>query len=156
MKFVALMMLKVNLQNFWEYKLKKLKKFDLLKVKEKLKMQESICDLNSVEADSQKCQTIQSELEQLLDEYNSKVDETAVNAFISNRRLMHKMLDQKEVLLNRLEFLENEKQSIIRQVAHSKVKSDTYHTRQAELKKRIKTERLKKNDDNFGQLKRQK
>jgi len=156
MKFAALMTLKVNLQNCWEHKLKKLKKFDLLKVKEKLKMQESICDLNTVEADSQKCQTIQNELEQLLDAYNSNVDETAVNAFISNRHLMHKMLDQKEVVLNRLEFLENEKQAIIRQVAHSKVKSDTYHTRQAELKKRIKTERLKKNDDDFGQLKRQK
>ena len=134
--------------------MKKLKKFDLLKVKEKLKMQESICDLNSVETDSQKCQTIQNELEQLLDEYNSKVDETAVNAFISNRHLMHKMLDQKEVMQNRLEFLEHEKQALIRQVAHSKVKSDTYNARRAELEKRIKTESLKKNEENLGQLKR--
>ena len=46
--------------------MKKLKKFDLLQVKEKLKMQESISDLNAVEADSQKCQLIQNELEQLL------------------------------------------------------------------------------------------
>ena len=102
--------------------MKKLKKFDLLQVKEKLKMQESISDLNAVEADSQKCQLIQNELEQLLDEYNSKVEEIAVNSFISDRHLMHKMLDQKEVMLNRLEFLENEKQAIIRQVAYSKVK----------------------------------
>ena len=106
--------------------MKKLKKFDLLQVKEKLKMQESISDLNAVEADSQKCQLIQNELEQLLDEYNSKVEEIAVNSFISDRHLMHKMLDQKEVMLNRLEFLENEKQAIIRQVAYSKVKSDIY------------------------------
>ena len=47
--------------------MKKLKKFDLLQVKEKLKMRESISDLNAVEADAQKCQAIQSELEQLLD-----------------------------------------------------------------------------------------
>lgn len=117
-------------------------------------MQESISDLNSVEADSQKCQTIQSELEQLLDEYNSKVEETAVNSFISNRHLLHKMLDQKEVMLNRLEFLENEKQAIIRQVAHSKVKSDVYQKKQAELKKQIQNELLQKNEDSLGKFKR--
>ena len=132
--------------------MKKLKKFDLLQVKEKLKMQESISDLNAVEADSQKCQLIQNELEQLLDEYNSKVEEIAVNSFISDRHLMHKMLDQKEVMLNRLEFLENEKQAIIRQVAYSKVKSDIYQRKQTELKE-IKSELLKKNEDSSAKLK---
>ena len=66
---------------------------------------------------------------------------------------MHKMLDQKEVMLNRLEFLENEKQAIIRQVAYSKVKSDIYQRKQAELKREIKSEHLKKNEDSSAKLK---
>lgn len=134
--------------------MKKLKKFDLLQVKEKLKMRESISDLNAVEADAQKCQAIQSELEQLLDEYNSKVEEIAVNSFISNRYIMHKMLDQKEIMLNRLEFLENEKQAIIRQVTHSKVRSDIFQRKKGELKRHIKNELLKKNEDSSAKLKR--
>ena len=142
------------MQNFWEHEVKKLKKFDLLQVKEKLKMQESISDLNAVEADSQKCQLIQNELEQLLDEYNSKVEEIAVNSFISDRYIMHKMLDQKEIMLNRLEFLENEKQAIIRQVTHSKVRSDIFQRKKGELKRHIKNELLKKNEDSSAKLKR--
>ena len=117
-------------------------------------MRESISDLNAVEADAQKCQAIQSELEQLLDEYNSKVEEIAVNSFISNRYIMHKMLDQKEIMLNRLEFLENEKQAIIRQVTHSKVKSDIFQRKKGELKRHIKNELLKKNEDSSAKLKR--
>ena len=126
--------------------MKKLKKFDLLQVKEKLKMQESISDLNAVEADSQKCQLIQNELEQLLDEYNSKVEEIAVNSFISDRHLMHKMLDQKEVMLNRLEFLENEKSVILEEVTKSQVKRELFVKKQAELKKQLLNERINKDD----------
>ena len=41
-----------QLKELLEHKLKKLKKFDLLQIKEKLKMQKSICDLNGLEADA--------------------------------------------------------------------------------------------------------
>ena len=39
---------------------------------------------------------------------------------------MHKMLDQKEVLLNRLEFLENEKSVILEEVTKSQVKREIF------------------------------
>lgn len=127
--------------------MKKLKKFDLLQIKEKLKMQKSICDLNGLEADSEKCHEIKNELQKLLEEYNSNVDKIGVNSFISKRHLMQKMLDQKEVMLNRLEFLENEKSVVLEEVTKSQVKREIFIKKQAEVKKQLRNERIKKNDD---------
>jgi hypothetical protein len=127
--------------------LKKLKKFDLLQIKEKLKMQKSICDLNGLEADTEKCQKISNELQMLLEEYNSNVEKIGVNSFKTARHLMHKMLDQKEVLLNRLEFLENEKSVILEEVTKSQVKREIFIKKQAEVKKKLRSERINKNDD---------
>ena len=126
--------------------MKKLKKFDLLQIKEKLRMQKSICDLNGLEADTEKCQKISNELQKLLEEYNSNVNKIGVNSFISKRHLMHKMLDQKEVILNRLEFLENEKSVILEEVTKSQVKRELFVKKQAELKKQLLNERINKDD----------
>ena len=127
--------------------MKKLKKFDLLQIKEKLKMQKSICDLNGLEADAEKCQKMTNELQKLLEEYNSNIDKIGVNSFISKRRLMHKMLDQKEVMLNRLEFLENEKSVILDEVTKSQVKREIFVKKQTAVKKQLQNERINKNDD---------
>ena len=129
--------------------MKKLKKFDLLQIKEKLKMQQSICDLNGLEADTEKCNKINNELQILLEEYNSNVDKIGVNSFKSNRHLMHKMLDQKEVMLNRLEFLENEKSVILEEVTKSQVKREIFIKKRAEVKKQLKNERINKKDNSL-------
>ena len=65
-------------------------------------MQKSICDLNGLEADTEKCQKISNELQKLLEEYNSNVNKIGVNSFI-RKDINAKMLDQK-VILNRLNF----------------------------------------------------
>ena len=109
-------------------------------------MQKSICDLNGLEADAEKCQKMTNELQKLLEEYNSNIDKIGVNSFISKRRLMHKMLDQKEVILNRLEFLENEKSVILEEVTKSQVKRELFVKKQAELKKQLLNERINKDD----------
>ena len=127
--------------------MKKLKKFDLLQIKEKLKMQKSICDLNGLEADAEKCQKMTNELQKLLEEYNSNIDKIGVNSFISKRRLMHKILDQKEVMLNRLEFLENEKSVILDEVTKSQVKREIFVKKQTAAKKQLQNERITKDDD---------
>ena len=127
--------------------MKKLKKFDLLQIREKLKMQKSICDLNGLEADAEKCQKMTNELQKLLEEYNSNIDKIGVNSFISKRRLMHKILDQKEVMLNRLEFLENEKSVILDEVTKSQVKREIFVKKQTAAKKQLHNERINKNDD---------
>ena len=143
-----------NSQNFWGSKLKKLKKFDLLQIKEKLKMQKSISDLRNIEADSEKCHKIENELQNLLADYNSKVDKIGVNSFISNRYLMHKMLDQKAVMLNRLEFLENEKSILLDEMTKSKVKKDVLKKKQAELNNKLRNETVTKNENSFSSIRK--
>ena len=110
-------------------------------------MQKSICDLNGLEADAEKCQKMTNELQKLLEEYNSNIDKIGVNSFISKRRLMHKILDQKEVMLNRLEFLENEKSVILDEVTKSQVKREIFVKKQTAAKKQLQNERINRNDD---------
>ena len=154
MKFVVMRLRISNSQNFWGSKLKKLKKFDLLQIKEKLNMQKSISDLRNIEADSEKCHKIENELQNLLADYNSKVDKIGVNSFISNRYLMHKMLDQKAVMLNRLEFLENEKSILLDKMTKSKVKKDVLKKKQAELYNKLRNEIVTKNENSFSSIRK--
>ena len=154
MKFAVMRLRNSNSQNFWGSKLKKLKKFDLLQIKEKLKMQKSISDLRNIEADSEKCHKIENELQNLLADYNSKVDKIGVNSFISNRYLMHKMLDQKAVMLNRLEFLENEKSILLDEMTKSKVKKDVLKKKQAELNNKLRNEIVTKNENSFSSIRK--
>ena len=101
------------------YNLKELKKYNLLQVKEKLKRQKSINELTQLEADADKCQTINRELDRLLSENHALIEEIGVQSFVSNRRLMQKMFDQKEVISNRLEFLDKEKLAVLAEVKKS-------------------------------------
>ena len=71
--------------------MKKLKKFDLLQIKETLKMQKSISHLKNIEADSEKCHKIENELQNLPADYNSKVDKTGVNSFFGNSTLPQRL-----------------------------------------------------------------
>ena len=50
------------------------------------------------------------------------IEEIGVQSFVSNRRLMQKMYDQKEVISNRLEFLDNEKLAVLAEVKKSNAK----------------------------------
>ena len=117
-------------------------------------MQKSISDLRNIEADSEKCHKIENELQNLLADYNSKVDKIGVNSFISNRYLMHKMLDQKAVMLNRLEFLENEKSILLDEMTKSKVKKDVLKKKQAELNSKLRNEIVTKNENSFSSIRK--
>ena len=117
-------------------------------------MQKSISHLKNIEADSEKCHKIENELQNLLADYDSKVDKIGVNSFISNRYLMHKMLDQKAVMLNRLEFLENEKSILLDEMTKSKVKKDVLKKKQAELNSKLRNEIVTKNENSFSSIRK--
>ena len=119
-------------------------------------MQKSISHLKNIEADSEKCHKIENELQNLLADYDSKVDKIGVNSFISNRYLMHKMLDQKAVMLNRLEFLENEKSILLDEMTKSQVKKDVLKKKQAELNSKLRNEIVNKNENSFSSFRRDK
>ena len=136
------------------YNLKELKKYTLLQVKEKLKRQKSINELSQLEADAEKCQTINRELDRLLSENHALIEEIGVQSFVSNRRLMQKMFDQKEVISNRLEFLDREKLAVLAEVRKSTTKDDIVERKKSKIKKQAQDTLFKKQDENLRVFKR--
>ena len=133
--------------------MKELKKYHLLQVKEKLKRQKSINELNQLEADSKKCETIKKELNRLLSENHAVIEEIGVQSFVSNRRLMQKMLEQKQVISNRLEFLDKEKSVVLSDVKRSNAKEEIVERKKSEVKKRVQDSYFKKQDENRSPFK---
>ena len=136
------------------YNLKELKKYNLLQVKEKLKRQKSINELTQLEADADKCQTINRELDRLLSENHALIEEIGVQSFVSNRRLMQKMFDQKEVISNRLEFLDKEKLAVLAEVKKSATKEEIVERKKSKIKKQAQDTLFKKQDENLRVFKR--
>lgn len=134
--------------------MKELKKYNLLQVKEKLKRQKSINELTQLEADADKCQTINRELDRLLSENHALIEEIGVQSFVSNRRLMQKMFDQKEVISNRLEFLDKEKLAVLAEVKKSTAKDEIVERKKSKIKKQAQDTLLKKQDENLRVFKR--
>ena len=134
--------------------MKELKKYNLLQVKEKLKRQKSINELTQLEADADKCQTINRELDRLLSENHALIEEIGVQSFVSNRRLMQKMFDQKEVISNRLEFLDREKLAVLAEVKKSTTKDEIVERKKSKIKKQAQDTLLKKQDENLRVFKR--
>ena len=134
--------------------MKELKKYNLLQVKEKLKRQKSINELTQLEADADKCQTISRELDRLLSENHALIEEIGVQSFVSNRRLMQKMFDQKEVISNRLEFLDKEKLAVLAEVKKSTTKDEIVERKKSKIKKQAQDTLFKKQDENFRVFKR--
>ena len=136
------------------YNLKELKKYNLLQVKEKLKRQKSINELTQLEADADKCQNINRELDRLLSENHALIEEIGVQSFVSNRRLMQKMFDQKEVISNRLEFLDKEKLAVLAEVKKSTTKDEIVERKKSKIKKQAQDTLFKKQDENLSVFKR--
>ena len=63
------------------------------------------------------------------------------------------MLDQKAVMLNRLEFLENEKSILLDEMTKSKVKKDVLK-KQAELNNKLRNEIVTKNENSFSSIRK--
>ena len=133
--------------------MKKLKKFDLLRVKEQLNRQKSVSELNRVELDSLKCENISLALSEILEENHNQTAKVGVNAFISNRHLIHKMMDQHEVISNRLEFLEREKSSLLLELGKSKAKDEILERKKIKIKRQAKEDSLRKNDESIASSK---
>ena len=86
--------------------MRKLKRFDLLKVKERLARQKTITQLNEVSSDEKKCKSISDELSKLLIDKSLINEELEATAFIVDRHLVHKMMDQNRFTEIRSNFYE--------------------------------------------------
>ena len=130
--------------------MKKVKQINLLQTKEKLKQQKTISHLVQIQSEAEKCLKIGKNLEELA---RDKADEKEVGstyAFQANRQLVQKLMEQREILLNRQEFLEQEKIATSIEINRSMAKNEVLEKRK--LQERA-TDSRKKNakidEDNF-------
>ena len=113
-----------------------------MQAKEKLRQQKSISDLKNIEEDSKNCEILHNELSKLLKETGADFNQIGVNSFISNRILMHKMMDQKDIVENRIDFLSNEKSELLRLVKQSKIKADVFNKKKRLKERNMQMQRI--------------
>jgi len=109
--------------------MKKVKQIDLLQTKERLKQQKTVSHLVQIQSEVDKCLRIGNDLEELA---KNKADEKEVAnayAFQANRQLVQKLMEQREILLNRQEFLEQEKIATSIEINRSVAKNEVLEKR---------------------------
>ena len=89
--------------------MKKVKQINLLQTKERLQQQKTISHLVQIQSETEKCIKIGNDLEELAKDKANDKEVANAYAFQANRQLMQKLMEQREILLNRQEYLEQEK-----------------------------------------------
>ena len=115
--------------------MRKIKRIELLQAKEKLKRKHSATRLEEINADQKKCSNIYSELGALVDASASKKESLSSSLYISERAIIHQMMEQKEIVTNRLEFLQDEKKIIVEELNRSEFKDKVFKKRKEKLTK---------------------
>ena len=122
--------------------MKKIKQLNLMQTKEKLNQQKTISHLIDIKTEAEKCKKVGKELEQITKRKNNENQEITTYSFQADRQLVHKLMEQREILSNRQEFLKQEQVAITKVISNSKAKADILEKKK--LKEKVKV--LNKND----------
>ena len=132
-----------------------MKQINLLQTKEKLKQQKTISHLVQIQSETEKCIKIGNDLEELAKDKANDKEVANAYAFQANRQLMQKLMEQREILLNRQEYLEQEKIATSIEINRSKAKNEVLEKRK--LKEKLIDARKKNtkiDENNFIPIKR--
>jgi|TARA_B100002051_G_scaffold232612_1_gene231373 hypothetical protein len=132
--------------------MKKIKQLNLLQTKEKLNQRKTISHLVDLKTEAEKCRKVSIELEEITKRKNDENQEITAYSFQADRQLVHKLMEQREILSNRQEFLKQEQVAITKEITNSKAKNDILEKKK--LKEKVKV--LNKNDlkleDQYNQI----
>ena len=132
--------------------MKKIKQLNLLQTKEKLNQRKTISHLVDLKTEAEKCRKVSIELEEITKRKNNENQEINAYSFQADRQLVHKLMEQREILSNRQEFLTQEQVAITKEITNSKAKTDILEKKK--LKEKVKV--LNKNDlkleDQYNQI----
>ena len=132
--------------------MKKIKQLNLLQKKEKLNQRKTISHLVDLKTEAEKCRKVSIELEEITKRKNDENQEITAYSFQADRQLVHKLMEQREILSNRQEFLKQEQVAITKEITNSKAKTDILEKKK--LKEKVKV--LNKNDlkleDQYNQI----
>ena len=113
-----------------------------MQTKEKLNQQKTISHLIDIKTEAEKCRKVGKELEEITKRKNNENQEVTTYSFQADRQLVHKLMEQREILSNRQEFLKQEQVAITKVISNSKAKADILEKKK--LKEKVKV--LNKND----------
>ena len=116
--------------------MKKLKQLSLLQTKEKLNQRKTISHLVDLKTEAEKCRKVGKELEEITKRNNNEYQEINTYTFQADRQLVQKLMEQREIISNRQEFLKQEQVAITREISNSKAKTDILEKRKT--KERVK------------------
>jgi hypothetical protein len=122
--------------------MKKIKQLNLMQTKEKLNQQKTISHLVDIKTEAEKCKKIGKELEEITKRKTNENQEITTYSFQADRQLVHKLMEQRQILSNRQEFLKQEQVLITKEISNSKAKADILEKKK--LKEKVKV--LNKND----------
>ena len=135
--------------------MKKVKQINLLQTKERLQQQKTISHLVQIQSETEKCIKIGNDLEELAKDNANDKEVANAYAFQANRQLMQKLMEQREILLNRQEYLEQEKIATSIEINRSIAKTEVLEKRK--LKEKLIDARKKNtkiDENNFIPIKR--
>jgi hypothetical protein len=122
--------------------MKKIKQLNLMQTKEKLNQRKTISHLIDIKTEAEKCKKVGKELEEITKRKNNENQEITTYSFQADRQLVQKLMEQREILSNRQEFLKQEQVAITKVISNSKAKADILEKKK--LKEKVKV--LNKND----------
>ena len=113
-----------------------------MQTKEKLNQRKTISHLIDINTEAEKCKKVGKELEEITKRKNNENQEITTYSFQADRQLVHKLMEQRQILSNRQEFLKQEQVLITKEISNSKAKADILEKKK--LKEKVKV--LNKND----------
>ena len=99
-----------------------------------------------------KCQKVGQELEEITKQKMTENNEVTAYSLQANRQLMQKLMEQREILSNRQEFLKEEQLAVTREINKSKAKTDILEKKKLRERAKFVTEKGLKLDDRYNQI----
>ena len=132
--------------------MKKVKQISLLQTKEKLNQNKTISHLADIELEVEKCLKVENELEEIAKQKSSERERVSSYSFQANRHLVQKVMEQREIIQNRQEYLAKEKIAAAQEISRSKAKTDVLEKRKRIERAKILAENEIKQEDKFNYI----
>ena len=132
--------------------MKKVKQIGLLQTKEKLNQNKTISHLADIELEVEKCLKVENELDEIAKQKSSERERVSSYSFQANRHLVQKVMEQREIIQNRQEYLAKEKIAAAQEISRSKAKTDVLEKRKRIERAKILAENEIKQEDKFNYI----
>ena len=120
----------------------KIKILDLMKKKELVSRQSASDVVGKLNAELEKCRRVTNDIDEIARQKSSFSKKSDCYSFQSDRQLLLKLMEQKEILLNRQEFLSDEKQSASGHLSNIQKKIEYLESKRVQAEAEARSKRL--------------